>query len=84
MTKTRAFPDRLRAGLPNGWLVAHNTGSSSTRRGVTSATNDVGILIAPDASSFVVVVLIADSKASDHDRGALIANVAQAVGDCSQ
>jgi len=84
MTKTRASPDRLRPGLPNGWLVAHNTGSSSTRRGVTSATNDVGILIAPDASSFVVVVLIADSKASDHDRGALIANVAQAVGECSQ
>jgi len=84
MTKTRTSPDRLRAGLPNGWLVAHNTGSGSTRRGVRSTTNDVGILMAPDASSFVVAVLIADSKASDHDRAALIAKVAQAVGECSQ
>jgi beta-lactamase class A len=84
MTKTRSFPDRPRAGLPNGWLVAHNTGSGSTWRGVTSATNDVGILMAPDASSFVVAVLIADSKASDHDRAALIAKVARAVGECSE
>jgi beta-lactamase class A len=84
MTKTRTFPDRLRAGVPNGWLVAHNTGSGDTWRGVTSATNDVGILMAPDASSFVVAVLIADSKASDHDRAGLIAKVAQAVGECSQ
>jgi beta-lactamase class A len=84
MTKTRTFPDRLQAGVPSGWLIAHKTGSGSTRKGVTSATNDAGILMAPDASSFVVVVLIADSKASDQDRAALIAKVAQAVGECSQ
>jgi beta-lactamase class A len=84
MTKTRAFPDRLRAGVPNGWLIADKTGSGSTWKGVASATNDAGILMAPDASSFVVVVLIADSKASNQDRAALIAKVARAVGECSQ
>jgi beta-lactamase class A len=84
MTKTRAFPDRLRAGVPNGWLIADRTGSGSTWKGVASATNDAGILMAPDASSFVVVVLIADSKAFDRDRAALIAKVARAVGECSQ
>ena len=43
-------------------LIADQTGTGSTRKGVTSATNDAGILMALDASSFVVVVLIADFK----------------------
>jgi beta-lactamase class A len=84
MTKTRTYPERLRAGVPNGWLLAHETGTSSTWKGITAATNDAGILMAPDASSFVVVVFIAESSASDKDRAALIAEVARAVGECSQ
>jgi beta-lactamase class A len=84
LTKTRTYPERLRAGVPNGWLLAHETGTSSTGKSTAAATNDAGILMAPDASSFVVVVLVADSKASDQDRAALIAEVARAVGECSQ
>ena len=84
MTKTRTYPERLRAGVPNGWLLAHETGTGSTGKGITAATNDAGILMAPDASSFVVVVFIARSNASDQDRAALIAEVARAVGECSQ
>jgi beta-lactamase class A len=84
MTKTRTYPERLRAGVPNGWLLAHETGTGSTGKGITAATNDAGILMAPDASSFVVVVFIAESSASDKDRAALIAEVARAVGECSQ
>jgi len=84
MTKTRTYPERLQAGVPNGWLLAHETGTSSAWKGITSATNDAGILMAPDASSFVVVVFIAKSNASDKGRAALIAEVARAVGECSQ
>jgi beta-lactamase class A len=85
MAKTRTFPDRLKAGVPKGWLLAHKTGTSSTWKGVTGATNDVGILIAPNAGSFVIAaVFISNSRRSDQDRAALIANVARAAGSCCQ
>jgi beta-lactamase class A len=48
MTQTATFPDRLKAGVSPGWILAHKTGTSGTWRGVTAATNDVGILMAPD------------------------------------
>ena len=32
----------------SGWILAHKTGNSSAWKGVTAATNDVGILTAPD------------------------------------
>jgi beta-lactamase class A len=84
MTKTRTYPERLQVGVPNGWLLAHETGTGRTWKGITAATNDAGILMTPDASSFVVVVFIAESNASDKDRAALIAEVAREVGECSQ
>ena len=85
MGKTHAFPDRLKAGLPTGWLLAHKSGTSTTAKGVPDAASDVGILMAPDARNFVVAaVFISDSRATDHDRATLIANVARAIGSCCQ
>jgi beta-lactamase class A len=79
MTQTVTFPDRLKAGVPAGWMLAHKTGTSGTWRGVTAATNDVGVLTAPDGTSISVVVFIADSKASPESRAALMASVARAT-----
>ena len=79
MTQTVTFPDRLKAGVPAGWTLAHKTGTSGTWRGVTAATNDVGVLTAPDGRLISVVVFIADSKAPSENRAALMANVARAV-----
>jgi beta-lactamase class A len=85
MSKARAFPDRLRAGLPNGWLLAHKSGTGTNSKGVATATNDVGVLIAPDAKSFVVaVVLISSSHASERDQASLIAAIARTIGGCFQ
>jgi beta-lactamase class A len=85
MGKTRAFSDRLKAGLPTGWLIAHKSGPGTISQGLPGSTNDVGILMAPDARSFVVAaVFISDSQATEHDRATLIANVARAVGNCFQ
>ncbi len=67
-------------GCPSGWLLAHRAGTSSTGKGSTAATNDAGILMAPDASSFVVVVFIAESNASDKDRHADRREVASGRG----
>ena len=83
--KNLRFPDRLKAGLPTGWLLAHKSGTSTTAKGDPDAASDVGILMPPDARSFVVAaVFISHPRATDQDRATLIANVARAIGSCSQ
>ncbi len=79
MSQTVTFPDRLRAGAPAGWRVAHKTGTSQTWSGVTAATNDVGILTAPDGGIIAIAVFVADSAASSKERAAVIAAAAREV-----
>ncbi len=79
MKRTVTFPNRLKAGTAPGWTIAHKTGTSDTWHGVTIATNDVGILGAPDGGSVAIAVLIADSPARDPARAALIAKLAAAA-----
>jgi len=79
MAQTVTFPDRLKAGLSPGWKIAHKTGTSGSWNGVTVATNDVGILTAPDKSSIAIAVFIADSRAPDAARAALTAKLATAA-----
>jgi beta-lactamase class A len=79
MAETVTFPDRLKAGVSGGWALAHKTGTSGTWRGLTAATNDVGILTSPRGDLVSVVVFIADSRASAADRARLMARVAQAT-----
>ena len=77
MGQTVTFPDRLKAGVPAGWTLAHKTGTSGDWHGVTAATNDVGVLRAPDGRYVSVAVCSADSRATAKDRAALMANVAR-------
>ncbi len=79
MAQTVTFPDRLKAGLLPGWKIAHKTGTSGSWNGVTVATNDVGILTAPDGSSIAIAVFIGDSRAPDAARAALTAKFATAA-----
>jgi beta-lactamase class A len=77
MGQTVTFPERLKAGVPEGWTLAHKTGTSGVWRGVTAATNDVGVLQAPDGRYVSVAVFIADSRAPAADRAALMAKIAR-------
>ena len=79
MSHTAAFPDRLKAGVPPGWTIAHKTGTSGTWKGMTIATNDVGIVTAPDGTRVAIAVFIADSRASDSNRAALMAALAKST-----
>jgi beta-lactamase class A len=79
MAATVTFPDRLKAGVPHEWTFGHKTGTSRSWKGVTAATNDVGILTAPDGSRFSLAVFIADSHASSQERAALMAQIARTV-----
>ena len=79
LKKTATGLDRLKAGLKPGWRVGHKTGTSGTWKGLTVATNDVGILTAPGGKRIFVAVFVADSKASDAERTAYIATVAAEI-----
>lgn len=79
MRQTATFPDRLRAGAPDGWKVAHKTGTSGGWKGVVAATNDVGILTAPDGAHIAITAFVGDSKETLEKRNATIAAAARAV-----
>jgi beta-lactamase class A len=79
MKQTTTFPDRLKAGVPKDWSLGHKTGTSNTWKGVTAATNDVGILFAPSGDKIAIAVFIADSPAPAPDRAKLMAEIAHAV-----
>lgn len=76
MLETRTFPMRLPAGIPDGWQVLHKSGTSSTWKGLTAATNDVGVLISPKHQAIAVSAFLADSMAPDAERDAALSKVA--------
>ena len=82
MNECKTFPDRLKAGVAPGWKIAHKTGTSGSLEGVTAATNDVGILTAPDGSQVSIAVFVADSRASSADRSAIIAKICSTTIAC--
>ncbi len=77
MTATVTGPDRLKAGVTGGWSLAHKTGTSSTWKGVTAATNDVGVLTAPNGGRIAIVVFLGDSREPPAKRAALMAAAAR-------
>lgn len=76
MQQTVTGPERLKAGTAAGWTLGDKTGTSGAWNGVTAATNDVGVLTAPDGGFLSIAVFIGDSKASSGERGALTARIA--------
>ena len=80
---TEAIPGakRLKGELPAGTVVAHKTGTGGTRNGITSATNDIGIITLPDGRHLAVAAFVSDSAANDDTRDAIIARLAKAAWD---
>lgn len=71
---------RLRGGVPVGWTLAHKTGTGQDYKGRTAGFNDIGLLTAPDGTTYSVAVLIADSTQPVPQRQKLMQNVAAAIG----
>lgn len=81
MIETPTGPRRLKGLLPAGTVVAHKTGTSGTRKGLTRATNDVGLITLPDGRHMAIAVFVSDSMASETVREAVIAKIARAAWD---
>lgn len=79
MRATETGNERLKAGLPAGWLIAHKSGTSGRWGGVAGAFNDVGVLTAPDGKSVCVAVFISGTTAPDDQCAALMASVTEAI-----
>jgi beta-lactamase class A len=82
LTAAETGPRRLKGRLPEGTPVAHKTGTSGTRHGLTRATNDIGLITLPDGRHLAVAVFVSDSRASESAREGAIAGIARAAWDC--
>jgi beta-lactamase class A len=81
MTKTDTGEKRLKGLLPPGTVVAHKTGTSDTVKGVTAATNDVGLIKLPNGEMLAVAVFVSDAKAEEAVRERAIASASRFVWD---
>ena len=81
MTETLTGQKRLKGLLPAGTIVAHKTGTSGTKDGITAATNDIGIINLPNGNHLAIAVFVADSPADETTREKVIAEAAKAVWD---
>jgi beta-lactamase class A len=70
---------RLKALLPAGTVIAHKTGTSGSRNGVTAATNDIGIISLPNGRHLAIAVFVSDSPTDEATRESTIAKIAKAA-----
>jgi beta-lactamase class A len=82
MINSRPGAKRIKGSLPVGVTVAHKTGTSATIDGVTTATNDVGIITLPNGKHLALAVFVSDTKAELKTREGVIAGIARAAWDC--
>jgi beta-lactamase class A len=66
--------ERLRAGLPSGWIAGDKTGT-----GVNGAANDVAIAWPPNESPILIASYLSESDASPAARNAAHADIARAI-----
>ena len=81
MIRTSTGDKRIKGLIPSRADVAHKTGTSGTRNGITPGTNDVGIITLPDGKHFVIAVFVSDSRESNAVNERIIAEISKAVWD---
>ena len=63
------------------YFVAHKTGTSGSRNGITAATNDIGIITLPNGKHLAIAVFVSDSPADEKTREEVIAKITKAAWD---
>lgn len=79
MGETHTGAKRLKGGLQPGWTLNHKTGTGQELDGVQAGYNYVGILTAPDGSSYAVAVMIKETSTPLPVRMRLMNDVVKAV-----
>jgi beta-lactamase class A len=82
MEATSTGPNQIKGLLPAGTTVAHKTGRSGTNdKGISAATNDVGIITLPNGKHLAVAVFVSNSVVDLPACESVIARIAKAVYD---
>ena len=79
MSNTKTGANRLKGGLQPGWVLNHKTGTGQVLGTEQAGYNDIGILTAPDGSSYAVAVMIKLTSVPLPVRMALMNDVVRAV-----
>jgi beta-lactamase class A len=81
MTESTPGAKRLKGLLPAEAVVAHKTGTSGVEKGITAATNDIGIITLPNKRHLAIAVFVSDSPETEATREEVIAKIAKALWD---
>lgn len=79
MAEAKTGPQRVKGGVPAGWHYAHKTGTGQDLPPRSTGFNDVGIMTAPDGTSYAIAVMIGSTTATIPERWALMQAVSRAV-----
>ena len=79
MSQTSTGKNRLKGGLKPGWALSHKTGTGQILGATQAGYNDIGVLTAPDGSSYAVAVMIKKTSVPLPTRMTLMNNVVRAV-----
>jgi beta-lactamase class A len=79
MSQARTGPRRIKGGVPAGWHYLHKTGTGQDLAPRSTGYNDIGIMTAPDGTSYAVAVMIGSTTEPIPSRMALMQAVSKAV-----
>ncbi|HIU86328.1 TPA: class A beta-lactamase [Candidatus Spyradomonas excrementavium] len=80
MLKTTTGENKIKAGLPDGIIVGHKTGSSSRKNNrIKIADNDAAFVVLPDGEVYYLVVFLQDSVLSDSKNADLFRRISEVV-----
>ena len=83
MLGTKTGPKRLRELLPKGTETANKTGTSGANgKGISAATNDIGIITLPGGRHVAIAVFVSNSKENHDTNERIIAEIAKMSWDC--
>ena len=82
MEETVTGPGKIKGLLPQGTLVAHKTGhSGANKEGLTTASNDIGIVTLPNGKKMLISAFVSMSKEDDKEIDKIIAALSKAAFD---
>lgn len=82
MENTVTGPMRLKGLLPENTVVAHKTGSSGhNAKGVSAATNDIGIVTLPNGKHYAIAVFVSNSTEPEETNERIIADICKMAWD---
>lgn len=79
MQGAKTGPQRVKGGVPYGWTYAHKTGTGQELPPRSTGYNDVGIMTAPDGTSYAIAVMIGSTTQPIPKRWELMQAVSRAV-----